>query len=142
MNLDPVIALLQDGKFKRVADIMAFAKIGSAPNLQLPAAYVVPDREVASDAAQGSMIFEQVVQTSFSVILLVNVDGARAGVAADALDALEMDVLDKLFAIQPAGFDSPLGLVDISTVEISAAWVARAMRFRGRRRIRRTLSHA
>lgn len=136
MNLDAIRDMLGGGSFAAVSDAMELAQIGKQPNLRLPAAYVVPDTESANDAASGSYVFEQLLLSTFAVVLLVGADKARKGLAADRICILEDEVISRLHGQQPSGFDSPLGLVDISTADITASYVVRVIRFRARRRIR------
>ena len=136
MNLRPVFDLLADAPFRRVDDVGALAAIGQEPNLALPAAFVIADSEQAAPPVEGSYVLNQVIQSSFAVAIAVRPDGARKGAAAEELDELEEAVLSRLFGKQMDGWDSPLVLVDIRTVEISAAFIARVVRLRGRRRRR------
>ena len=136
MNLQPVFDLLADAPFKRVDDIGALAAIGQEPNLALPAAFVIADSEQAAAPIEGSYILDQVIQSAFAVVIAVLPDAARKGVAGQKLDELEEAVLARLFGKQLEGWESPLVLVDIRTVDISAAFIARVIRLRGRRRRR------
>ena len=139
MKMQPFFDLLAGGPWKRVGDIGALAKIAGQPNLQLPACYVLADAEQAAAPAEGSYILDQVLHSAVAVVLVTRPDGARQGLCADELDALEEAALSRLFGKVPEGWDSPLTIADIRTIDISAGLVARAIRMRGRRRRRVTL---
>ena len=141
MNVQPIIDLLKDAPFKRIAGIGALAKIGKEGGF-LPAAYVIPATETATPAPEGSYILDQVIQSTVAVVIAVHPDGVRKGAAGDEMDELEEAVLTRLFGKQPEGWDSVLTLADIHTVDFSAGLIARVIRMRGRRRRRVTLQPA
>ena len=55
------------------------------------------------------------------------------------IDADQPAALERLFGKQPEGWDSPLTIADIRTVDISAGLIARVIRMRGRRSRRVTI---
>jgi hypothetical protein len=122
-----------------VEDLFALGDVATEPKVRLPAVFVVPDSEVAADAAQGTQIFEQLVTTSFAVVVVVGADAARRGQAASRLEALEAAIEGALIARVPDGFERPIGLVDTRLASLSGGRAARVMRFRTVRRIRRVL---
>lgn len=142
MNLRAAIDLLKDGPWKRVEGLDALALLSTEPALALPLAYVVPDSESASPPAEGSYILDQVIQSTFAVVLVTRPDGARRGVAASELDQLEEEALTRLFGKHLPGWDSPLHLVDVRTLGVSADMISRVIRLRARRRRRITLNPA
>lgn len=143
MNLDAIREMLAGGSFAAISDAMEMAQIAKQPNLRLPACYVLPDTETAADEGpSGSYLFEQTLSSTFAVVMLIGSDKARKGVAADQIALLEDEVIARLHGKQPAGFDSPLGIVDLSTADITASYVVRVIRFRARRRIRTIRSPA
>ena len=139
MKMQPFFDLLEGGPWKRVDDIGALAKIAEQPSLQLPACYVLPDAEQAAPAPEGSYVLHQVIQSTVAIVLVTRPDGARQGVSAAEMEQMEEAALERLFGKQPEGWDSPLTIADIRTVDISAGLIARVIRMRGRRSRRVTI---
>jgi hypothetical protein len=105
-----VIARLADQvkDAKLIAGASAFAAAANANPTAVPALYVIPLRETASDNA-GSIWVEQRIDVAIGVIVVVkSVADTKGGAAQSDLDALRRAVCAALLGWLPAGAVEPL----------------------------------
>jgi hypothetical protein len=143
MKTESVTALLEDmvpaGLVKSIWDVEELVKIAERPNLALPALYVASENVTGTPPIEGSYVLDQTLNSTALVVIVLRPDGARIGRAKPQLDVLRDAVLERLFGVQPDGWDSVLTVGDIRNLgrELPPGLIGRAIRMRGRTRIRK-----
>lgn len=139
MNPAPVIEQLRGlPGVRRVDGVAEFSELAAKPNLQLPALYVIVGEEAAAEAASDTLVHQQLVTSSWSVVAMTSAEAiARAAVTAE-LFALREAVKTRLIGWLHPGAERRTSYRGGSLVRVGPGLIAYDLRFSARTRLRVT----
>lgn len=132
----PVVERLRTGGCVNVAGVLEYAGL-AAPPTQLPAHFVAPDAESASESRTTSLI-DQRVAFDFRVVVVVRADARDPDRPSEELEAAIGRVVDGLIGWQHPDAADPLQYRGGSLMSAGGRLVAWGVRFRTHYHLRRT----
>ena len=134
--LTPVVDRLKSGGCLNVAGVLEYAGL-AAPPTQLPAHFVAPDAESASENRTTGLI-DQRVALDFRVVIVVRADARDPDRPSEDLTAAIERVVDRLIGWSHPDASDPVQYRGGSLMTAGGRLVAWGVRFRTHYHLRRT----
>lgn len=138
MRILPIIEQLQQlqgVKPKAIGGALEFAALRNMPHA-LPALYVLPDDEEAQPSARAGVI-DQLVNTSFVIVLILSAARADAKIVSDDLEAWEQALKHRLVGWVHPDMARETQYANARTLSVDGTSITRGLRFRSSYHLRK-----